>query len=53
VLAVVHDASSRPPARLDRGDPRQARLALSAGQLAADWGWTPVSDGKLCWCLLR
>jgi hypothetical protein len=52
-LAVVHDASSLPPARLDLGDPREARLARSAGQLAAGWGWMPVPDGKLCWCLLR
>jgi hypothetical protein len=51
-LAVVHDASSLPPARLNQGDPREARLVLSAGQLAADWGWVPVSEGKLCWCLL-
>ena len=51
-LAVVHDASSLPPARLNQGDPREARLVLSAGQLASDWGWVPVSEGKLCWCLL-
>jgi hypothetical protein len=53
VLAVVHDAGSLPPARPDRSDPSAARLVLSAGQLAADWGWVPVSEGKLCWCLLR
>jgi hypothetical protein len=53
VLAVVHDASSLPPAGLDQRDLAEARLTLSAGQLAADWGWLPVSEGKLCWCLLR
>jgi hypothetical protein len=52
-LAVVGDASSLPPALLDRRDSQEARLLLSAGQLAADWGWAPVSGGKLCWCLLR
>ena len=54
VLAVVKDASSRPPIRLDPGGwSESGRLALSARELAADWGWMPVEGGKLCWCLMR
>jgi hypothetical protein len=54
VLAVVKDASSRPPVPLGTGGRGESsRLALSARQLAADWGWMPVEGGKLCWCLMR
>ena len=53
VLAVVHDASSLPAARLGLRDPREARLALSASQFPAGWGWMPAPEGKLRWCLLH
>ena len=54
MLAGVQDASSRLPALLDVGEgDEEGRLALSAGQLTADWGWMPVQGGKLCWCLMR
>jgi hypothetical protein len=53
VLAVVQDTGSRLPAWPDWGESGEARLALSAGQLAVHWGWMPVQSGRLCWCLLR
>jgi len=53
VLAVVQDAGSRLPAWQEWGESGEARLALSAGQLAVHWGWLSVQSGRLCWCLLR
>jgi hypothetical protein len=41
-LAVDHDASSLPAAPLDQDDHAEGRLALSSGQLSADWGWMPA-----------
>jgi hypothetical protein len=53
VLAVVQDASPRPPAQPDAGRESSASRLAATGQFAADWGWMPVPGGKLCWCLMR